>query len=228
MPYPSREVRQDGKDLYAEAERLGLKVRERDFALAYLEDPERNQSLAATKAGYKQPYLAGTRLIRRDKIKKFLVFAQSKDVQGVQRKLGSGAASRQETLRIMSEQMRGTLIDYLRDDGTLDIARLREDKKGYLLREWQVTKRTLRAPTGDEILDESVKGKPVDPGQAARLMAQHHRLIDQDQKPQVTHNYATIVAKLDPDSQEALRRGLGALYGSMLGSGVIDVEASEA
>jgi len=229
MPYPKAEVRQDGKDLYAEAERLGLKVRERDFALALISDPERNQSLAATKAGYKQPYLAGSRLIRRDKIKQFIDFAMLLDVKGVQRKAGAGAAGRQETLRIMSEQMRGTLIHYLNDDGTLDLARLKAEDKGYLLKEWQVSRKSLKAPDGNGIiLEESVKGKAVDPGQAARLMAQHHRLIDQDAKPVQVNNYATVIAKLDPESQAALRKGLGALYGSMLGEGAIDVTAEEA
>jgi len=227
MPYPKAEVRQDGKDLYAEAERLALTSKQRDFALALLSDPSGNKALAAQAAGYKSPQFAGPNLVKVPKIKHFLDFARSKDVKAVERKLGAGAATRQETLRIMSEQMRGSLIHYLNDDGSLDLPRLKAENKGYLLKEWQVAKRTLKAPTGDVVLEESVRGKAVDPGQAARLMAQHHRLIDQDAKPQVTTNYTTVIAKLSPPDQEALKRGLGALYGSMLGE-TIDVQAEEA
>ena len=218
----------DGAILYAEAERLGLTIKERDFCLAYVSDPRRRKGVAAEKAGYKQAKFVVSKLLTRDRVAKFLSFAMATDIAAVQRKIGADAATRQETLRIMSEQMRGELVNYLRDDGTLDLPRLREDKKGYLLREWQVSKRTLRSPTGDEILDESVKGKPVDPGQAARLMAQHHNLIEQEQRPQVIQNYATVIARLDPGAQEALRRGLGALYGTMLKSPqTLDVDVSE-
>lgn len=228
MPYPKAEVRQDGKDLYAEAERLGLRSKQRDFALAFIADPSENRTLAAKTAGYGSPHVAGCNLLKQPKVKAFIDFARSKDVQGVQRKLGAGSASRQETLRIMSEQMRGGLIEYLKDDGSLDLARLKEDRKGYLLKEWQVSRRKINTPNGDVVIDESVRGKAVDPGQAARLMAQHHRLIDQEVKPVQVANYTAIIGKLDKDAQEALRHGLGALYGTMLGEGAIDVEAQEA
>lgn len=208
-----------GRSLAYYAAEVGLNQRQRAFVEAYLADPERDQVLAAKKAGYPHPQTQSYEILKSSKVKQFLLLADKKIDQAVAKRFNAAVMKPAELRARLSDQARGSLLQFFDADGNLDLERLKAEDKGHLVKKLMVAK------DGDRAI---IKAEAESPQGAMKELASHYGLA-KDKNPQGnTLNITAVLGSLKPDEREALKEGIGYLYSAMLKTGqVVDVEAEE-
>lgn len=107
----------------------GLTDKQRAFIEAYLGPAQFNATKAAAAAGYKDPEQAGWENRQKQEI-----------AEAIRRRLSEAAMTADEVLARLAEQARGSMEDFLDDDGKIDLKRARERGKLHLLKSRSVTK----------------------------------------------------------------------------------------
>jgi phage terminase small subunit len=213
-----------GRSLAYYAAEIGLTKKQRAFVECLLADPERNQTLAATRAGYGAPAVTGSKLVRTAKIKQYMDLVDSKITQEAGKRANQAVMPRAEVRARLSDQARGGLVSFFRADGTVNLQALQEQDKGHLVK--KLVMNTITKVVGEvRVTETEVRAEPTDPQGALKELAAHYGLNKDKAQVQPQINLVQVVNQMDPKEQTALREGLRALTRGMLQSGAIDVEA---
>lgn len=213
-----------GRSLAFYAAEVGLTPKQRAFAEFYLSDPSQNKTLAAQKAGYLNPGVLGCKLIKSKKIQEFLSLAGKKAAQVVERKFNVAIMKPAEIKARLSDQARGSLVNYITPSGDLDIEAMRAEDKGHLLKRFKVTTRTGK----DGQSERDVTADPADAQGALRELGSYYGMAKDKNSQLAPVNFISVVQSMEPGEKAALSKGLEHLYRAMLSTGqVTDIEAEE-
>ena len=102
---------------------MGLTAKQRKFTEEYLICW--NASEAARRAGYRWPYKVASMLMARPSIKALIA-----------QRVAETAMSADEVLHRLAEHARGSMADFVTDDGAIDLARARAAGKLHLVRRY--------------------------------------------------------------------------------------------
>lgn len=153
----------------------GLTPKQQAFVEAYLAYGF-NATEAARQAGYAKPGQQGHRLLKNVEIAAI-----------IQQGLAERAMPADEVLARIAEQARGTMDDFLDDDGKIDLARARERGKLHLVK--------ARAETKDGERIELYSAQS-----ALELLARHHKLLTD----RIEHSGKIDVTRLSDDELRAI------------------------
>lgn len=143
-----------------------------------------NASEAARRAGYasKSANREGTRLLSNDVIS-----------TRVQERLNELKATADEVLVTLTQHKRGSLEDFINDDGSVNFARAREAGQMHLLKRYKVTKRTT-----EDFSETTVEIELHDAQTAAIWLGKTHKLfIDRVDATSAGEKIPIAVIKMD-------------------------------
>ncbi len=208
-----------GRSLAYYAAEVGLTPKQRAFAEALISDPKRNKGLAAKKAGYASPVVTGSQMAKHPKVLQYIRLIDAKANQEAEeeaseaKKSAGSAIKKVKDLKVMlSEIASGNMWQYTDQEGSLDLARVKAEDKGYLVKR----------------MSKGGMAEPTDALAAITKLGEHYKMFDSKQQQAPQLNFMHVVQHMAPDERKALSSGLDFLYRAMLSTGqVVDVEAEE-
>lgn len=178
----------------SEQEARALTPKQRLFVEYYLGAANWNASKAARMAGYA---IASAHITAQENLKKPIIQA------AIQERISEAAMKADEVLFRLADQARGSLDEFLDDDGCFDITRAREAGKMHLLKEYAVEE-VYEGGKRDDAPDfiRKVKFKIHDPQAALVHLGRHHKLFT-DKVEGTGPDGAFKVYHFNPDTPDA-------------------------
>lgn len=143
-----------------------MNYRRRLFVASFLGEANGNATAAARAAGYKQPSMAGSRMLKFDEVR-----------AAIDAKLAEAAMPAAEVLARLSEQAAADVGDFLAVDAdgsvTVDLEKARLAERTRLIRKLRVVRKTR----GD-VREDRVEVELHDSQAALAMLARHHGLLD--------------------------------------------------
>jgi hypothetical protein len=177
---------------------MGLTTKQRLFVSYYLGQAAGNGTEAARMAGYAFPGRAAAKLVVKSCIR-----------AAIDAKLAAVALTADQVLAHISEIADSALGEYIKDDGSVDVARVRRGRRSRVVRKIKTYRKTYSDREGSPVEETRSELELYDRLEALDKLARYHGLYKKDQAPTVD-----LAELLDATDQRALEHDQGAAEGS--------------